>query len=243
VIKADLLTAFDHFFAVSRSKEQENTEQANYCENSASFKLCFSFISASSALILPKQKGVYLHLFKPILEEKRIMNTETQYNLEAVKLSMLSRITRIALGTLLLAIPMTHSGVLGALTVLPLVAVYPILTGLLGYGFVELLAVNRRRLQRPARLLKAARASLVALGIGLIAIVMVSETAPVWLALLGIFPMLMGLLDSDLLGEAVVTRRALQHTHTGAAAFAQTHTLHKPTRVSDGKDFDTKQAA
>lgn len=171
------------------------------------------------------------------------MNTETQYNLEAVKLSMPSRITRIALGALFLAIPMAQSGVLGALAVLPLLAIYPILTGLLGYGFVELLAVNRRRLQRPARLLKTARASLLVLGIGLIAIVMFSETAPVWLALLGIFPMLMGLLDSDLLGEAVVTRRALQGTSKGISAVAQTHTLHKPIPVSDSKGFNTKQAA
>jgi multidrug transporter EmrE-like cation transporter len=182
-------------------------------------------------------------LLKPFLEEKRIMNTDAQYNLEAAKLSMLSRSTRIALGALLLAIPMAQSGLLGALAVLPLLAIYPILTGILGYGFVELLAVNKRRLERPAHLVKAARASLIVLGIGLIGIVMFSETAPVWLALLGIFPILMGLLDSDLLGEAVVTRRALQASSKGEATFAQTHQLHKPTRTSVAEEFSPKQAA
>ena len=171
------------------------------------------------------------------------MNTETHYNLESAKLSMLSRITRIAVGTLLLAIPMTHNGVLGALAVLPLVAIYPILSGLIGYGLVELLAVNRRRLERPVRLLKTARASLLLLGTGLIGTVMISETAPVWLALLGIFPILMGLLDSDLLGEAVVTRRALQRPSQSETTFAQTHQLHKPTPASVNEGFSPKRAA
>jgi hypothetical protein len=141
------------------------------------------------------------------------MNTYEQYNLEAEKLSMTSRIARIAIGAVLLAVPMSYSGVLGALAFLPLLAIYPILTGLLGYGFLELLVVNEERIARPLRMSMVSRTISLVIGAGLIAAVMATPAVPVWLALVGIFPVLMGILGSDLVGEGIVTRPCTGSSH------------------------------
>ena len=138
------------------------------------------------------------------------MNTYEQSNLEAEKLSTISRITRIAFGVALLAFTMTYSGVLGVVAVLPLIAVYPILTGILGYGLVELALVRGRHAERPASLRRTSRAINVILGVSLIGVVMAGVTQQAWLALLGIYPILLGVLGTNLLSEAFTTRRALQ---------------------------------
>ena len=171
------------------------------------------------------------------------MNTYTQSNPEIAKLSMPSRIIRLALGTVLLAIPLAHSGMLDVLAVLPLLAIYPILTGILGYGLLELLVANQRSIERPPHLVITARASLLVLGSGLIAFVMASATAPAWLALFAIVPILMAVLDVELLGEVLATRRALQ-TKWGAANTAIPAQLFSmPTRSASSEEHHPKQAA
>jgi hypothetical protein len=171
------------------------------------------------------------------------MTTQTYDNLESLKLSPQSRLTRIIIGSVLLAVPMTYSGVLGAMSLLPLLAIYPILTGILGYGLVELFIVNKPRVERPSHRVKLARISLLALGASLIATAMISETAPTWLALLGIFPVLMAALDSELFGEAMATRRAVHGAGKTKTFSAQTHSLTKPAHIPASRAFTPKQAA
>lgn len=138
------------------------------------------------------------------------MNTYQQSNLDAEKLSSVSRVTRIAFGVALLAFTMTYNGVLGVLAVLPLIAVYPILTGILGYGLVELALVRGRHAERPASLRRTSRVIHVIVGVALIGAVMAGVTQQAWLALLGIYPILLGALGTNLLSEAFATRRVLQ---------------------------------
>lgn len=171
------------------------------------------------------------------------MNTFAQFNLEAVKLSTFSRATRIVLGATLLALPMSYHGVLGALAWLPLLAVYPILTGILGYGFVELLVLNRYSMTRSSRLGVMARTGLVAVGAGLIGTVMLEAAVPVWLALLGIFPVLMGLLGSSLVGESMVVRRTLQAMAEAKGQPARVHAFGQRPRVAVTAAFDEPKAA
>jgi hypothetical protein len=171
------------------------------------------------------------------------MYTDAQFNLESVKLSTLSRVTRIAFGAVLLAVTMSHGGVLGILAVLPLVAIYPILTGLLGYSLVELLFVNERRIERPARLGPVPRAVLLALGAGLIGAVMGGTGAPAWVALLGIYPILVGGLGVDLLGEAMMTRRALQSVAKPVRGETTAYPLTKETRHIPFVEAEAQKAA
>jgi hypothetical protein len=156
---------------------------------------------------------------------------------------MSSRIARIAVGAILLAIPMSYNGVLGALAYLPLVAIYPILTGLLGYGFVELLNVSKVRIERFVRLGNVSRTISLAIGAGLIAAVMATPAVPVWLALVGIFPVLMGILGSELVGESIVTRRALQRAGIVESAHVQAHPMSERKRPAVTAGFGEQQAA
>lgn len=171
------------------------------------------------------------------------MNTNPQFSLEDLRLSLTSRVSRLAIGALLLAIPMTQNGVLGELAVLPLLAIYPLLTAILGFGLVEVLLVNRRRDKPQTWLVKAARACLVILGSSLIAFVMVSEVAPVWLALLAIFPILMAVVGSDFVGEALAVRRTLQTVEKDIPLTVHTRLLHMPMRGKAHEAHNPQKAA
>jgi hypothetical protein len=127
--------------------------------------------------------------------------------------------------------------------VLPLLAIFPILTGILGYGLVDLLSVNEARIQAPLRLGKVSRTVSLLIGVGFIAAVMATPAVPAWLALVGIFPVLTGLLGAELVSEGVVTRRALQRLGIVETAHVQAHPMsgyRKPV-VSHG--FGEQQAA
>jgi hypothetical protein len=171
------------------------------------------------------------------------MHTGEQFDVEAGKLSTTSRITRIALGAALLGFTMTHDGVLGVFAVLPLLAIYPILSGVLGYGLVELAAVRERRAARPAGLRRTIRAIHVIFGSVLIGAVMAGVTQQVWLALLGIYPILLGILGANLLGEAFRTRHALQRAGRVYPASSQIPSLSKKARPAVTIDDHAQKAA
>jgi hypothetical protein len=168
------------------------------------------------------------------------MHTGEQFDVEAGKLSTTSRITRIALGAALLGFTMTHDGVLGVFAVLPLLAIYPILSGVLGYGLVELAAVRERR---AARLRRTIRAIHVIFGSVLIGAVMAGVTQQVWVALLGIYPILLGILGTNLLGEAFRTRHALQRAGRVYPASSQIPSLSKKARPAVTIDDHAQKAA
>jgi len=171
------------------------------------------------------------------------MSNYEQSNVEAGKLSTLSRITRTALGAALLGFTMTYDGVLGVFAALPLIAIYPILTAVLGYGLVELVSVRERRAARPAGLRRTMRVIHVTLGAVMIGVVMAGVTQQAWVALLGIYPILLGLLGSNLLGEAFRTRHALQRADRVYPASSQMHRLSKKARPSVTIEGDAQKAA
>lgn len=174
------------------------------------------------------------------------MNTFDQINVEAAKLSLFSRFTRLVLGALLLGFPMSHQGELGAMTLLPLLAIYPILSAAIGYGLVSVLISSRTRINRTAHLGTVTRVLLVALGAGLIGSVMAGAALPVWVALLGIAPILAGVLGSDLAGEAVVTQTALKLVGGTAVHATRKHSAPVPTvgkPVSAASEFGGQKAA
>lgn len=172
------------------------------------------------------------------------MNTYPQFNLDDLRLSLTSRFIRLVVGTLLIAIPMIQSNALGTLAVLPLLAIYPVLTAILGFSLVEVLVVsNLSRRERSSRQIKFARTSLFVLGTGLIAYVMGSAAAPAWLALAAIVPILMAILDSDLAGQVLATRRALQVMSKTSATVVHAHPSHIPTHSELFDEHNPKQAA
>jgi len=170
------------------------------------------------------------------------MHTYEQENFEAEKLSPISRITRIVFGVALVAIAMSHSGVLGALAVLPLLAIYPILSGIIGYGLVEQLFMQGHS-ERPVHITRAIHVSKVVLGVVMIGAVMSGVTSQTWLALLGIYPILSGGFGLSLLGEAVRTRRVLQHAARVYPMTEQARPLSKTMRSTVTADARSKKAA
>lgn len=172
------------------------------------------------------------------------MNTYSKLNLDDIRLSQTSRIIRLAIGAMLIAIPMTHGGALGALAILPLLAIYPVLTGILGFGLVELLVANNQsRTKHQSPQVNVARSSLFIVGTGLIAFVMGSATAPAWLALVAIVPILMAILGSDIVGKALLTRRTLQVMNKTGATIVHAQTSSMPGQGNVFEQHNPKQAA
>jgi hypothetical protein len=170
------------------------------------------------------------------------MSTFNQFNATAQKLSTVSRISRLAAGTVLLAIPMSSTGVLGPLAMLPLLAIYPILTGILGYGLVGMLLVNHRAAKQSALLPSAARTGLLVLGAGLIGSV-VAGSAPAWVALLGVFPVLMGALGIGLVSDALVSRRSLDSVGQNTGVRAEAYAMSKRVQAAITSNFTEQKAA
>lgn len=173
-----------------------------------------------------------------------MMNTYPQLTLNELRLSQASRTIRLVIGTLLIAIPMMQSSTLGTLAVLPLLAVYPVLTGILGFSLMELLVVRYRRQSghQPRRVIFA-RTSLFIFGTGLIAYVMGSEIAPAWLALVAIFPILMAVLGTDLVSNVLLTRRVLQASGKSIATIVQAQPTNVLIQDDAFKQHSPKQAA
>jgi hypothetical protein len=170
------------------------------------------------------------------------MTTFHQFNGKTQKLSTVSRISRLVAGTVLLAIPMSTNGVLGSLAFLPLLAIYPILTGILGYGLVQMLIAEHRTAKQSALVPGATRTGLLVLGVGLIGSVLVGS-APAWVALLGIFPVLMGTLGIGLVSDAPVLRRATQSAGQNLDEHKQAHAISKRVQPAIARNLTAQKAA
>jgi hypothetical protein len=96
----------------------------------------------------------------------------TTLNLNDIKLSPASRSSRMAIGILLLAIPVAQDGTVGVLSVLPLLAIYPILTSILGFSLIEVLALSKRHDKPQTGLAKLARTNLFLLGTGTLSLLL-----------------------------------------------------------------------
>jgi len=136
------------------------------------------------------------------------VDTNTQINRDDLRLSLISRIIRLIIGILLFEIPFIQGEVSGIMAVLPLIALYPFITGILGFGLVEVMAVsNQCRSEHPPRQVKISCACLFTAGVGLIVLVIGNEILPAWLALAAIFLLLMAILGMDQVGKLLLNRR------------------------------------
>ena len=97
------------------------------------------------------------------------------------------------------------------MAVLPLLAIYPILTGILGFGLVEVMAVsNRCRSEGPTRKVRLSCTCLLTVGTCIIIFVMGNEILPAWVALAAMFLLLMAILGLDQIGKILLSRRGLE---------------------------------
>lgn len=144
---------------------------------------------------------------------RKDMNTCTS------KLNMTNRMTRILIGSSMVGITMAASGSLGYLTLLPLLAIYPLMTGLLGEDPVNGLFARWQGGYNGHSLKPFARTVLLAVAAVAIGVVMTSPEGAVSVAgiitLFSVFPVMAGLFGEDLVtalfnGEGRVTLRTTE---------------------------------
>ena len=122
------------------------------------------------------------------------------------ELNTTSRVRRVVIGGALIGIVMNATGPLGYLAVLPLLAIYPILTGLFGEDPVDGLLTNWEGGFEGKCFRSSTRVALLALGGVAIAVMMMSpENVGIrgTLALASIYPIMAGLFGEDLLSLAL----------------------------------------
>lgn len=125
--------------------------------------------------------------------------------MKTTELSTASRVRRIVTGGAFIAIAMSASGPLGYLTLLPLLAIYPILTGLFGEDPLDGLLANWQggfegRCFRPST-----RVALLVVGVAAIGVMMVSPEhvgVRALLAFAAVYPVMAGLFGEDLISLA-----------------------------------------
>ena len=117
------------------------------------------------------------------------------------QLSIASRVRRVAFGSLFIGVAMTSSGQLGYLAIVPLVAIYPILTGLFGEDPIDGFLANWEGGFEGLCFRPSTRIALLALGVGAIGVLMMSPEdvgIRALLALASVYPITAGLFGEDL---------------------------------------------
>ena len=94
--------------------------------------------------------------------------------IKKTKLSISARVRRIVTGSIFIGIVMGSTGPLGYLTLLPLLAVYPILTGMIGEDFLDGLLANWEGGFEGKCFRPSSRVALLVLGVAAIGAIMVS---------------------------------------------------------------------
>jgi hypothetical protein len=139
------------------------------------------------------------------------MNTFTS------KLNMTRRISRILIGSGLIGFTMAASGPLGYLILLPLLAVYPLMTGLLGEDPIDGLLGRWQGGDNGHYFKPSTRAVLLAVVAGAIGVVMTSPEGVVSVAgvitLFSVFLVMAGLFGEDLI-TAMFTGKGRVKSHT-----------------------------
>ncbi|MBE9515770.1 MAG: hypothetical protein IME93_02210 [Proteobacteria bacterium] len=129
-----------------------------------------------------------------------------EHAIKKTELNTASRVRRIAVGSIFIGIVMSAPGPLGYLAVLPLLAIYPILTGLFGEDPVDGLLANWQGGFEGECFRPSSRIALIALGGMAIGAVMISpENVGIraTLALASVYPIMAGLFGEDLLSVAL----------------------------------------
>jgi len=111
-----------------------------------------------------------------------------------------ARAARLVVGTALIAAVMSAHGALGLLAVLPLIAIYPIFTGAIGWDPVRELCRNERISDYLLHLPRAVRIASGAIGILMLGSVFMVSGAPGWLILLplmAVYPVFLAVIGEE----------------------------------------------
>jgi hypothetical protein len=122
------------------------------------------------------------------------------------QLNVTNRITRSVIGAGLIGITMAASGPLGYLALLPLIAIYPLTTAMLGEDPVDGLVTRWLGGYGDHCFRPSTRLALLAVGAGAIGVVMGSTQGLASLgiiALLSVYPIMAGLFGEDLFTAAI----------------------------------------
>jgi hypothetical protein len=125
--------------------------------------------------------------------------------IKRTELSTSARVRRIVTGSIFIGIVMGTTGPLGYLTLLPLLAIYPILTGLMGEDFLDGLLANWKGGFEGECFRPSTRVALLGLGVAAIGAIMLSpENVGVraLLAIAAVYPIMAGLFGEDLISRA-----------------------------------------
>ncbi|WP_455199459.1 hypothetical protein [Kaarinaea lacus] len=117
-------------------------------------------------------------------------------------LSTTSRVFRIVAGTILIGITMSATSQLGYLALLPLLAIYPIVTGIVGEDPLDVLFASWKGGFEGVRFSPSSRVALLGLGGVAIGAMMLSPESVgirATLALASVYPIMAGLFGEDLL--------------------------------------------
>lgn len=121
--------------------------------------------------------------------------------IKQTELSTISRVFRIVVGSIFIGIVMSSSGQLGYLTILPLLAIYPILTGIIGEDPLDGLFADWKGGFEGECYSPSNRIALVGLGGLAISVMMFSPDIVgmrALLALVSVYPIMAGLFGEDL---------------------------------------------
>lgn len=148
-------------------------------------------------------------------------------------LSTASRVRRVVAGSVFIGVAMSATGLLGYLALLPLFAIYPILTGLLGEDPIDGLLANWQggfegRCFRPST-----RVGLLALGAAAIGVMMLSPEhvgVRALLAFAAMYPLMAGLFGEDLVSVALGLGREKQTTERVSPRVVKT--VHRPRKAA-----------
>jgi len=117
------------------------------------------------------------------------------------QISYTNRVNRVVIGAGLIAITMFSSGPLGYLALLPLLAIYPLATGMIGEDPIDGVITRWFENYDQYTFRPSSRAALLFVGAGAIGMVMLNPTnlaATGWLTLAAVYPIMAGMFGEDL---------------------------------------------
>ena len=152
------------------------------------------------------------------------------------ELNTAARVSRIAIGSIFIGIVMNTAGPLGYLAVLPLLAIYPILTGLFGEDPIDGLLANWQGGFEGECLRPSSRVALLALGATAIGAVMISPESVgirATLALVAVYPIMAGLFGEDLFTTALGFGKEKQQARIAESPIKVAHVTPKVAVVGN----------
>lgn len=148
------------------------------------------------------------------------------------ELSTAARVRRVITGSVFIGIVMNTTGPLGYLALLPLLAVYPLLTGMIGEDPIDGLFANWQGGFEGECFRPSSRVALLVLGGTAIGALMISPESMgirALLALASVYPIMAGLFGEDLVSAALGFGEEKQHS--SVSRVATVHQVRKTVTV------------